>query len=81
MKKSGLFLSALGLTLLLSANPGFAAGDDANLAKLGAFKKTDTGPMERVPQGGKYADGDAALGGRNRQRRIPREATCVCDAA
>ena len=50
------FLSAVGLTLLLSANQSFAAGDEANLSKLGAFQKTDTGPMERVPQGGKYAD-------------------------
>ena len=56
MIKSGLFLSALGLTLLQFVNPGFAAGDEANLANLGAFKKTDTGPMERVPQGGKYAE-------------------------
>ncbi|HEX9792242.1 MAG TPA: PQQ-dependent sugar dehydrogenase, partial [Kiloniellales bacterium] len=41
---------------MLFATPGFAAGDDANLSKLGAFKKTDTGPMERVPQDTKYAD-------------------------
>jgi glucose/arabinose dehydrogenase len=56
MKKSGLFLSAMGLTLLLSANPSFAKGDEANLAKLGVFKRTDTGAMERVPQGGQYAE-------------------------
>ncbi len=56
MKKSGLFLSATGLTLLLSANPSFAKGDEANLAKLGVFKRTDTGAMERVPQGGQYAE-------------------------
>ena len=56
MKKSGLFLSAMGLTLLVSANPSFAKGDEANLAKLGAYKRTDTGAMERVPQGGKYAE-------------------------
>ncbi|MCH7493485.1 sorbosone dehydrogenase, partial [bacterium] len=56
MRKSGLLLSAVGLTLLLSANPSFAKNDEANLSKLGAFKKTDTGPMERVPQGGKYAE-------------------------
>ena len=56
MNKSGLFLSAMGLALLLSANPSFAKGDEENLAKLGVFKRTDTGPMERVPQGGKYAE-------------------------
>ena len=56
MMKGGLFLSTAGLVSLLFASPGFAAGDDANLSKLGAFKRTDTGAMERVPQGGKYAD-------------------------
>jgi glucose/arabinose dehydrogenase len=56
MVKSSLFLSAVSLSVLLFATPGFAAGDDANLSKLGAFKKTDTGPMERVPQDTKYAD-------------------------
>ncbi len=56
MKKTGLFLSTAGLALLLLAKPGFAAGDSANLSKLGAFKRTDTGSMERVPQDGKYAD-------------------------
>ena len=33
-----------------------AAGDDANLSKLGAFKVTGTAGGESVPQGGKYAD-------------------------
>ena len=55
MHKSSLFLSAIGLTILFS-NPSLAAGDSANLSKLGAFKRTDTGAMERVPQDGKYAD-------------------------
>jgi len=55
VKNGGLFLSAMGLTLFLIASPSFAAGDDANLSKLGAFKKTDTGPMETVPQDTTYA--------------------------
>ena len=47
---------AIGLTLSLAAGAGFAAGDDANLQKLGAFKKTDTPPPKRIAQGGVYAD-------------------------
>ena len=47
---------AIGLTLSLAAGTGFAAGDDANLQKLGAFKKTDTPPPKRIAQGGAYAD-------------------------
>ncbi len=56
MKKIGLFITALGLSLAFSANPGLAKNDEENLSKLGSFKRTDTGPMKRVPQGGKYAD-------------------------
>ena len=56
MKNYANLLAATALALALTTAPGFAAGDDANLAKLGAFKKTDTGAMERVPQDTKYAD-------------------------
>jgi glucose/arabinose dehydrogenase len=45
----------LGLAFSLGAAPAFAKDDEENLSKLGSFKRTDTGPMERVPQGGKYA--------------------------
>ena len=55
MVKSSLFLSAASLSVLLFANPGFAAGDEENLSKLGAFKKTDTGAIETVPQDTPYA--------------------------
>ena len=47
---------AIGITLSLAAGAGFAAGDDANLQKLGSFKKTDTPPPKRIAQGGAYAD-------------------------
>jgi glucose/arabinose dehydrogenase len=40
----------------LSAVSAFAKDDEANLSKLGVFKRTDTGPMLRVAQEGKYAD-------------------------
>lgn len=47
---------AVSLAFSLSAGAGFAKDDAANLEKLGAFKRTDTGPMKRVAQGGVYAD-------------------------
>jgi glucose/arabinose dehydrogenase len=56
MRKIGLFMTAVGLSLVFSATPGLAKNDEQNLSKLGAFKRTDTGPMKRVAQGGKYAD-------------------------
>jgi len=56
MKRYVLFSAALGLAFSLGAAPAFAKNDEENLSKLGAFKRTDTGPMKRVPQGGKYAD-------------------------
>ena len=55
MKRYVLFSVALGLAFSLGAAPAFAKDDEENLSKLGSFKRTDTGPMERVPQGGKYA--------------------------
>ena len=56
MKRYVLFSVALSLAFSLGAAPAIAKSDEANLLKLGAFKRTDTGPMMRVPQGGKYAD-------------------------
>ena len=50
-----LCLSASCLALSLSAGSGFGKGDDENLERLGAFKRTDAAPMKRVEQGGKYA--------------------------
>lgn len=47
---------AVSLAFSLSAGAGFGKDDAANLEKLGAFKRTDTGPMKRVAQGGAYAD-------------------------
>ena len=47
---------AIGLALSLTAGAGFAAGDEANLEKLGSFKKTNTPPPKRIAQGGAYAD-------------------------
>jgi glucose/arabinose dehydrogenase len=55
MKRSALFL-AVGLAFSFAANGVFAKDDEANLEKLGAFKRTDTGPMKRVAQGGQYAE-------------------------
>jgi len=56
MKRIAISMAAAAVALAMSAGTGFAAGDDANLSKLGAFKKTDTGAMERVPQDTQYAD-------------------------
>jgi len=48
---------AIGAAFSVGLGTAFAAGDDANLEKLGAFKKTDTpGTLVKVPQGGKYAE-------------------------
>jgi len=56
MRKYGLFVAALGVAVSLSAISVQAKSDKENLTKLGSFKRTDTGPMKTVPQGGKYAD-------------------------
>ncbi len=56
MKKTVVFLTAMAVGLSFTVTDGFAKNDEANLSKLGSFKRTDTGPMKRVPQGGKYAD-------------------------
>ena len=55
MKRSAIAI-ALGLALSSAATTGFAKDDDANLEKLGSFKRTDTGAMKRVQQGGQYAE-------------------------
>ena len=49
-------LFAAFLMLPLFASPVLAAGDEANLKKLGSFKTTGTGVGESIPQEGKYAD-------------------------
>jgi glucose/arabinose dehydrogenase len=54
-KRSPVILAAAA-ALALSAGAGFAKDDEANLQKLGAFKRTDAPPMKSVPQGGKYAE-------------------------
>jgi len=55
MKRTVLSL-AVGLAFSLTASIGFAKGDEANLDKLGSFKRTDTQPGKSVPQGGQYAE-------------------------
>ncbi|MBE0622363.1 MAG: PQQ-dependent sugar dehydrogenase [Burkholderiales bacterium] len=55
MKRKSLILAAC-LTLSLGASGTYAKGDDANLEKLGSFKRTDTKPGKSVEQGGKYAE-------------------------
>lgn len=54
--RRGAMAAALGLTLSFSATTVLAKDDDANLEKLGSFKRTDTGPMKRIAQGGQYAE-------------------------
>lgn len=55
MKGYALLLGATALVLSFSSGAVLAKGDDDNLSKLGSFKRTDTGPMKRVEQGGNYA--------------------------
>ncbi|HUL94638.1 MAG TPA: PQQ-dependent sugar dehydrogenase [Usitatibacter sp.] len=55
IRRNSLFL-AVGLALSLSAGTAFARDDDANLEKLGNFKRTDAPPMKRVAQDPKYAE-------------------------
>ena len=47
---------AVGLALSVCAGPSIAKDDDANLEKLGAFKRTDAAPMKSVPQDPRYAE-------------------------
>jgi len=56
MMKSLILIAAMSMGVSAGTNVAFAAGDDANLGKLGSFKRTDTGQMERIEQTGKYAD-------------------------
>lgn len=48
--------AAACLALSISASGSIAKDDDANLERLGAFKRTDSGPAKTVPQGGQYAE-------------------------
>jgi len=51
------FAVSIACALLpLLGGAALAAGDEANLSKLGAFKTTGTGGGESIPQEGKYAD-------------------------
>ena len=54
-KKRAVFLAAC-LALSSFSSISLAKDDDTNLDKLGAFKRTDTGPMKRITQGGQYAE-------------------------
>lgn len=56
MNTHRLLLATLCLALMYPATQATAKDDDANLSKLGSFKRTDTGPMKRIPQGGTYAE-------------------------
>ncbi len=47
--------TTIATALLLTGGQAMAAGDDANLSKLGSFKTTGTGAGEVITQGGKYA--------------------------
>jgi glucose/arabinose dehydrogenase len=55
MKRSALAL-AVGIALSLAAGSVLPKDDDANLSKLGAFKRTDAQPGKSVAQGGQYAE-------------------------
>ncbi len=48
--------TALGVAVAVAASAAFAKGDEANLEKLGNFKKTDSVAGKSVPQGGQYAE-------------------------
>ncbi|MGH8739049.1 MAG: PQQ-dependent sugar dehydrogenase, partial [Burkholderiales bacterium] len=54
MKRS-MVAAATGVMFALAANGAFAKGDEANLEKLGNFKKTDSVAGKSVPQSGQYA--------------------------
>ncbi|MDA8110014.1 MAG: PQQ-dependent sugar dehydrogenase [Betaproteobacteria bacterium] len=55
MKRKAMVM-ALGVAFSVAASGVLAKDDDANLEKLGAFKRTDTQTGKRVPQGGQYAE-------------------------
>ena len=48
--------TAIGIAFAVAAGTAFAKGDEANLEKLGNFKKTDSVAGKSVPQGGQYAE-------------------------
>ena len=49
-------MSLLALSLSVAVGSASAAGDEENLAKLGAFQKTGTEAGEVIPQNSKFAD-------------------------
>jgi len=55
MKKVLLASIVACLAMSFSVSTGLTKGDEENLSKLGVFQRTDSGPMKRVPQEGKYA--------------------------
>ena len=55
MRKYSLLMLALGLAFTFTTTVANAKGDEDNLRKLGAFKRTDTAPMLRIKQDTKYA--------------------------
>lgn len=55
MKKVLLASTVACLAMSFSVSTGLTKGDEENLSKLGSFQRTDSGPMKRVPQEGKYA--------------------------
>ena len=55
MKKLITIMTSFVFTILMCANV-FAAGDEANIAKLSSFKKTGTAAGEVIPQNTKFAD-------------------------
>lgn len=48
--------AAMGIGLVTATGLSQAAGDDANLEKLGNFQRTETAAQKTVEQTGKYAD-------------------------
>ena len=54
MRKLIIIVTSFIFTVLMSANV-FAAGDEANIAKLSSFKKTGTAAGEVIPQNTKFA--------------------------
>ena len=55
MRKLIIIVTSFIFTVLMSANV-FAAGDEANIAKLSSFKKTGTAAGEVIPQNTKFAE-------------------------
>lgn len=56
MKKQVMVSAVLSTAVALAAGSAHAKGDESSISKLSSFKRTDSGPMKRVEQDGKYAD-------------------------